>query len=90
MSGGIHLGSLTYKRRGCEVTLGVLGYRAQQALDYIRDEIERTGQAPSYAMIRDTIGFIHKRDVHRVIKSLEKRGLLSRVGSGRVRRIRLV
>ena len=67
----------------------VLGYRAVQVLNYVHAEIAESGQAPSYSMIRDTIGFIHKGDVHRVVKSLERRGLLSRAGEGRVRRIRL-
>lgn len=71
------------------ITGRVLGYRAVQVLEYVRSELAEHGEAPSYAMIRDTIGFIHKGDVHRVIKSLERRGLLSRAGAGRVRRIRL-
>lgn len=67
----------------------VLGYRAVQVLEYVRIEIIEHGQAPSYGMIRDALCIDSKGDVCRIIKSLEKRGLLSRAGAGRVRRIRL-
>lgn len=66
-----------------------LGYRAVQVLGYVRSAIVEDGQAPSYGMIRNQLGFTDRADVHRVIVRLEKRGLLSRAGSGRVRRIRL-
>ena len=67
----------------------ILGYRCHQVIAYIHDEVEENGQAPSYSMIRDQLGFCHRGDVHRVVVRLEKRGLLSRTGSGRTRRIGL-
>jgi predicted transcriptional regulator of viral defense system len=67
----------------------VLGYRGQQVLAYVRETIAIDGCAPSYGMICDTVGLAHKGHVCRIVKSLEKRGLLHRVGAGRVRRIRL-
>jgi|JI10StandDraft_1071094.scaffolds.fasta_scaffold188956_2 predicted transcriptional regulator of viral defense system len=66
-----------------------LGYRGQQVIALVRETIAVDGSAPSYAMIRDRLGFRDKVDVCRVVERLENRGLLSRVGSGRVRRIRL-
>ena len=70
-------------------TTRVLGYRAAQVLGYVRTVIEIEGQAPSYSMIRDALGFGTKSDVCQVIEGLEKRGLLRRTGKGRVRRISL-
>lgn len=71
------------------ITGRVLGYRAAQVLGYVRETIATDGQAPSYRMIREELGFCDKAAVQRVVERLERRGLLSRVGSGRVRRIRL-
>jgi SOS-response transcriptional repressor LexA len=67
-----------------------LGYRGTQVLSYVRETIANEGQAPSYAMIRDQLGFTHECHVLRVVSRLENRGLLKRAGSGRVRRIRLI
>jgi hypothetical protein len=67
-----------------------LGYRGAQVLAYVRSTIEVEGSAPSYSMIRDELGFGDDAGVVRVVSILEKRGLLKRVGAGRVRRIRLV
>lgn len=66
-----------------------LGFRGPQVLAYVRATIEAEGQAPSYGQIADALGFSSKSRVHDVIVGLERRGLLSRVGGGRVRRIRL-
>jgi SOS-response transcriptional repressor LexA len=66
-----------------------LGFRGTQVLAYVRLVIDEEGQAPSYGMIRRELGFAHEADVLRVVRRLEKRGLLRRVGSGRVRRIQL-
>jgi predicted transcriptional regulator of viral defense system len=66
----------------------VLGYRCHQVLQFIRARTAIDGCAPSYGMIRDEFG-IDKCKVADIVKRLEKRGLLSRVGTGRVRRIRL-
>jgi SOS-response transcriptional repressor LexA len=54
-------------------------------LAYVQATIAEYGRAPSYGMIRDALGFTDKSDVRRVVRRLEKRGLLMRVGSGRVR-----
>jgi SOS-response transcriptional repressor LexA len=67
-----------------------LGYRAQQVLAFVRTTIEREGLAPSYGMICSSVGIATYGEVSRIMDSLERRGLLRRVGSGRVRRIRLV
>lgn len=64
----------------------VLGYRSVQVLTYVRQTIDDTGRAPSYAMIRDQLGFNDKAEVCHIVKRLEKRGLLRRAGYGRVRR----
>lgn len=67
-----------------------MGYRGRQVLDFVRETIAQDGAAPSYREIRDALGFQHKHHVCEVVKRLEKRGVLRRAGSGRVRRIRLV
>jgi SOS-response transcriptional repressor LexA len=64
----------------------VLGYRASQVLRFVQDHLAAHGQAPSYGTIRDGLGFADKCEVARVVYRLEKRGLLIRVGAGRVRR----
>ena len=64
-----------------------VGYRGTQVIAYVRAIMANEGQAPSYGMIRDALGFQHNGHVHRVVVSLERRGLLSRTGQGRVRRI---
>lgn len=66
-----------------------LGYRGVQVLSYVRETIDAHGMAPSYAMIRDALGFSHEKKVSLVVQRLENRGLLKRAGAGRVRRIRL-
>lgn len=66
-----------------------LGYRAVQVLGYVRATIAAEGQAPSYGMIAEALGLSSREKVRRIVQSLEKRSLLSRAGSGRVRRIRL-
>lgn len=67
-----------------------LGYRAVQVLAYVRETVASEGVAPSYAMVRDALNFCDEAAVCRVVAALEKRGLLKRVGHGRVRRLRLV
>lgn len=66
-----------------------LGYRGRQVLDFVRSTIAQQGRAPSYAMIRDELNFADTAQVFRVIERLERRGAIRRVGSGRVRRLRL-
>lgn len=71
------------------ITGRALGYRAVQVLGYVRETIAEQGQAPSYRMIADELGVGSRGKVCEIVKRLERRGLLSRAGSGRVRRIRL-
>ena len=71
------------------VTGRVLGYRAVQVLAYVRAEIETSGRAPSYDMICDQLGISSRGKVSEIVNGLERRGLVSRAGAGRVRRIRL-
>lgn len=72
------------------ITGRVLGYRAVQVLEYVRLTIAEDGAAPSYAMICQALGINSKGEVSRIVAALENRGLLSRTGKGRVRRIRLI
>lgn len=55
----------------------MLGYRAQQVYGYI-SECERAGYAPSYAEICAEFNLCSKGDVHRIVLSLERRGLVGR------------
>lgn len=64
-----------------------LGYRGHQVLAFVRTTIATHGQAPSYRMICNELGIGDKTDVARIVSRLEKRGLLRRVGAGRVHRI---
>ena len=65
-----------------------LGYRGQQVLQYVRTAISEEGQAPSYRMICDQLGIATKGEVSQIVAALERRALIARVGSGRVRRKR--
>ena len=67
----------------------VLGYRGEQVLRYVRQTIAEEGRAPSYGMICDELGIRDRGKVCEVVQRLERRGLLRRTGSGRVRRLRL-
>ncbi len=69
------------------VTGRVLGYLQVQILAYINQTIADEGMAPSYSMIRDRFHLPTNEKVRRVVVALEKRGLLRRVGSCRVRGI---
>jgi SOS-response transcriptional repressor LexA len=66
-----------------------LGFRGRQVLAFVRQCIAQEGRAPSYEMIAEELRFNDRADVCRVIQRLERRGLVSRVGAGRCRRIRL-
>ena len=66
-----------------------LGYRGVQVLAYVRSTIASEGQAPSYGMICDRLGIGTKGEVSQIVAALERRALVARAGSGRVRRIRL-
>jgi SOS-response transcriptional repressor LexA len=67
-----------------------LGYRGCQVLSMVRQHLETHGVAPSYDEIVEELNFCDRAAVSRVVAVLEKRALLRRVGSGRVRRLRLV
>lgn len=71
------------------LTTRALGYRGFQVLNYVRDTIGADGRAPSYDMIADATGISSRSKVCEVVARLERRGLVSRVGAGRVRRLRL-
>lgn len=66
-----------------------LGYRGRQVLSYIRLCIDTDGRAPSYDMIVREFDFATRGNVAHVVRRLETRGLLKRVGAGRCRRISL-
>lgn len=66
-----------------------LGFRQVQFLAYVQRELETSGIAPSYDMIDRELDLGGRHKVHKLVKSMERRGYLSRVGKGRVRRIRL-
>jgi SOS-response transcriptional repressor LexA len=68
-----------------------LGYRGVQVLALIRERIETHGCAPTSHQIMTELGFYDRAGVLRVVERLEKRGLVSRAGRGRVRQfMRLV
>lgn len=75
-------------RHDC-LTFRMLGYREVQVLEYVKRTIAEEGSAPSYEMIRDGLDLCDKAQVCKIVRNLEKRGLLNRAGAGRVRRIRL-
>lgn len=80
MGGGIK--SPRYGHRPSE-SRRVLGYRMFQVNEYVQVIIASDGIAPSYDMICDALGISNRSKVADIIKRLEKRGLLSRVGTGR-------
>lgn len=67
-----------------------LGYRGHQVLAFVRSRLQSDGDVPSYAELRDALGFTDRSDVGKVIARLEARGLLYRAGQGMEKRIRLV
>lgn len=65
------------------------GYRAEQVLAFATRFYADAGRAPSYREIGNALGINSMGEVRRIVVSLERRGALRRVGSGRVRRIKL-
>jgi hypothetical protein len=59
-------------------------------ITYVRRIIDRDGVAPSYGMVCADLRIGTRQEVARLVKAAERIGALRRVGSGRVRRIRLV
>ena len=66
----------------------VLGYRQEQVHRFVMAYFAECGIAPSYTIISSELG-IEKSNVCRIVCTLERHGLVSRAGAGRVRRIRL-
>ena len=66
-----------------QLTGRVLGYRSVQVLAFVHSTIASDGIAPSYTMIADHLGISSRAKVCEIVKRLERRGLLSRVGGGR-------
>jgi SOS-response transcriptional repressor LexA len=63
--------------------------RRAQVLDYVRNTISSEGLAPSYGMICNATGIRTRQEVCRIVGALEQAGQISRVGRGKVRRLRL-
>jgi SOS-response transcriptional repressor LexA len=63
--------------------------RRNQALGFIETTLRNDGVAPSYGMICAALGIRTRQEVSRIVGHLEREGKLSRVGRGKVRRIRL-
>lgn len=80
---------MTIQARQTRSTARVLGYRGFQVVGLVRERIKSEGQAPSYRMICDELGIGTKGEVAQIVQRLERRGLLRRVGQGKVRRIAL-
>lgn len=72
------------------MTTRSLGYRETQVLAFTQSVINQQGIAPSYGMICAELGIAQRCQVHRIVVNLERRGLLKRVGAGRVRRIQFL
>jgi len=64
--------------------------RQRELLEYVRTIVARDGIAPSYGMIQKDLDVGSAGEVRKLVCRLEKIGKLRRVGSGRVRRIRLL
>lgn len=64
----------------------VLGYKAQQVYAYICLKLSEDGIAPSYSMIDEACDCGGRHKVWKIVNSLERRALVSRVGTGRVPR----
>lgn len=94
LAGGVGKSAMTLAvKHQTQLSGRVLGYRSVQVLEYVRTSIAQDGQAPTYEMICDKLQINGRHKVCEIVKRLERRGLLSRVGRGRVfpghRRIRL-
>lgn len=80
MSGGTNL------KHQPSIGARALGYRAVQVLGYVRTYQSEHGRAPGIRTIRKALDFYDDAGVLRVVARLERRGLLMRVGNGKVRR----
>lgn len=66
----------------------MLSPRSRQVYRFLRDYMEREGQAPLLEEIADALGIRSKGVIHRYLQTLEKEGLIERL-PGRHRGIRL-
>jgi SOS-response transcriptional repressor LexA len=64
-----------------ETSNRVLGYREAQVLQLVRSDLAEAGWVRSYDAIASVLGIRHKSGVANVIRRLERRGLLRRVGN---------
>jgi DNA-binding MarR family transcriptional regulator len=64
----------------------VLGYRELQVLDYLCAELETSDATPTLGMISAALD-IAQYDASKIIRVLERKGLVERVGKGRGRLI---
>lgn len=74
--------------RGRVAKGGRTGRRMREVAAYVEQTIGSDGRAPSYGMICSALGIGTRGDVHRIVKRLERDGVLALAGAGRVRRIR--
>ena len=68
----------------------VLGYRAYQVLNVIRHSVEEIGYIKPYEEICAELGIGSKGEISRIMDSLERRGIIFRVGTGTNRRVVLI
>lgn len=70
-------------------TMALVIYRRQfQILDFIKQQIQSTGSAPTLRQIADAIGVSSLATVHEHLQALEEKGLIKRK-SGKVRAIEI-
>src|SRR3989344_710191 len=69
-------------------TAPVIYQRQAQILDFIKQNIENTGYAPTLRAIADAIGVNSLATVHEHVQGLVEKGLLKRT-SGRLRKMEL-
>ncbi len=67
----------------------VLGYRQFQVLAFIRAHLAEHGYAPTLDEVCDETGVGTRGEACRIVKALEKRALIRRVGRYKVRSIQL-
>lgn len=72
------------------MTARILGYREEQVLGLVRNDLAQWGRVRSYDAIAAALGMSHKSHVCHVIGRLERRGLLRRDGQPGKRQIRSI
>lgn len=71
------------------INRGRPAHRRRELLAYVKDTVRTKGVAPSYDEIRADLKISSRGEVRRIVCRLEQDGKLSRVGKGRVRRLKL-